>query len=136
VVSILFYSGRRKTVAQELKKIIELQVQSNEIEICRTIQELSLRLHQPLHNADICILLLLTEEELDGVLSLRSLLDGLRILLVLADDGKDVVSKSHKLCPRFITYVDSNLMDIATVLRKMLERRKPVGMAEEHNGRK
>ena len=54
------------------------------------------------------------------MLSLRKLLSDLRLILILPDRDRDTVMSAHALRPRFLTYADGNLDDIAAVLRKML----------------
>ena len=123
-MGVLFYAGRHKAIAKRLSAIIELQVSGGDIETYRTVEDLSQRLHQPLDNVDICILLLYTKRELARVLSMQKLVEDLRIIVVLPDDTKETLSAALKLYPRFISYVDSDFKDIDEVLKKMFREKR------------
>lgn len=52
------------------------------------------------------------------ILSLREFLHDRRIILVLPDSEPETVSLGHILRPRFITYGDSDYMDVSAILGK------------------
>jgi hypothetical protein len=120
VVSVLFYSKATKGAGKRGQKIIEAQVPGEQIEIYRTIERLSNRLHQPTYNLDITILLAASKVDLFDLLSIQDLLTDIRIILILPDRESDTISKGHKLYPRFVSYADGDLKDVAAVLSKML----------------
>ena len=43
-------------------------------------------------------------------------------MLVLSDSHDETIAAGHKLYPRFLTYVDSNLMEVGAVLEKMFQK--------------
>lgn len=121
-MSLLFYSTSAKGPGERLHRVIEVLVPKREIEIFRTIESLTRRLHRPGlgHNMTIAVFLAASKEELSELVSIRNLLADLRIILVLPDTRDDTISKGHALQPRFLTYVDTDFIDIAAVLNKML----------------
>ncbi|MBE9582058.1 MAG: hypothetical protein IMF18_10615 [Proteobacteria bacterium] len=121
-MSLLFYSTSAKGPGERLHRVIEVLVPKREIEIFRTIESLTRRLHRPGlgHNMTIAVFLAASKEELSELVSIRNLLADLRIILVLADAQGDTIAKGHTLRPRFLTDVDSDFLDIVAVLGKML----------------
>lgn len=57
----------------------------------------------------------------------REWLGDRRLILVLPDDDIETISQGHALRPRFVTYVESDFIDISAVLGKMLGVRVPQG---------
>lgn len=105
----------------QLQRVVEELVPKEKIEICRTIDSLTRRLRRPRYNLALAVLLAANREDLLDLLSIRDLLDGIRIILLLPDRDMDTIAKGHTLRPRFLTYADSDFLDVAAVLRKMLD---------------
>lgn len=120
-MSVLLYTGKPKRLAGRLRKIIEAEAPGREIHVCRDFEELSARLHQGVYDVDAAVLLLSTRGELEAMLSRKESLWGLRVILVLPNEDQDMISKAHRLSPRFIGFVDRGFTDVAAVLAKMLE---------------
>jgi hypothetical protein len=89
------------------------------------VYSLSRRLRQPRHNLAVAVLVAASRQELLELLSIRDLLDGIRIILVLPDRQDDTIAKGHRLYPRFLTFADSDFLDVAAVLSKMLRNSHP-----------
>ena len=53
-------------------------------------------------------------------LLIRDLLADIPVILILPDRKKETIHLGHKLCPRFLSYTDSNFSDVALVLSKMM----------------
>ena len=117
---ILFYSQKEKDAGKRLQRVIETFVPKSSLLICRTFDELILSLRQ--HGCKIVILILLTttRKELLDLLAIRDYLSDIRKIVVLKDQEKDTISKVHRLYPRYITYADSDFIDVGAVLSKMM----------------
>ncbi len=122
---VLFYTTTADGVAQRLQRVIEGLVPKENTEIHRTIDSLSNRLRRPRYDLAVAVLLAASREDLLELLSIRDLLDGIRIILVLPDREDGTIAKGHRLYPRFLTYSDSDLLDVAAVLSKMLRNSHP-----------
>ena len=90
--------------------------------VFHSIEDLARRLRHPRENAIIAVLLAGTEDELLELLSIRSLFLDIPVILILPDRKMETISKGRKLYPRFLTYADGDLSEIAAVLGKMLEK--------------
>ena len=119
-MSIFLYSQSTKGAGQRLHTIIKTFAPKKEIKTFRTIDSLSKRLLQPKNDHDIVILLAKSEKELQEFVHIGDLLESLRVILVLPNRDDGTIAKGHTLRPRFITYTDSNFIDVAGVLSKML----------------
>ena len=119
-MNLLLYSTDKKGNGKYLQSVIEELVPENKTEIYRTIDSLSYRLRQPKYDLAVAVLLASSSEDLVELLSIRDLLDDLRIILLLPNRDKDTIKKGHTFRPRFLTYADSNLLNVAAVLSKML----------------
>ncbi len=51
--------------------------------------------------------------------SIRNLLFGARLILILPDREKDTIKKGFTLYPRYMAYSDDDYKDVAAVLKKM-----------------
>jgi hypothetical protein len=56
---------------------------------------------------------------------IRGLMRDVQILLVMPDRKPETLVQGHLLHPRYITYEDGNFDDLAAVLQKMLNRKRP-----------
>lgn len=119
-MNLLLYSPTRDAAGKRLQRVIEAFVLPHEVKICRTMQGMSTALRRPNHHLTTGVLLAATKDELTGFLSIRELLDNLRVILVLPDRDDKTVTKAHGLRPRFVAYTDSDFIDVAAVLNKML----------------
>lgn len=119
-MNLLLYATETMGNGRHLQSIIEELVPEYKTEIYRTIDSLSHRLRQPKYDLAVAVLLASSREDLVDLLSIRDLLDDLRIILLLPNREKDTIDKGHTFRPRFLTYADCNLLNVAAVLSKML----------------
>ncbi|OQX64551.1 MAG: hypothetical protein B5M55_05910 [Desulfococcus sp. 4484_242] len=121
-MTLLFYPGTRKQTGERVYKIIEGTVGKERVEICKTIESLSTRLRQFHNNLSVAILLAATRKELVDVLLIRDLLDDIPLILILPGRDKETISHGSRLHPRFMSFVDSDFLDVQAVLEKMMKR--------------
>lgn len=124
-MSVLFYCPDDGERYEKLKGEIERTVPVEEIETYRTKEELCQRLCKPRYTLAVGILCAPNQRAFSDIFSLRDLLDGLRIILILPDRKQDTISKAHKLRPRFLSYVDDGPTFVIAVLNKMLSNSHP-----------
>ena len=117
---LLFYTPVSEGAGEQLQRMMEELVPKNNVEIYRSIEDLSRRLRQPANDLPIAVLLAATRKDLLEILSIRDLLRNIRIILVLPDRDEDTIAKGHMLRPRFLSYTDTNFADVCSVLGKML----------------
>ncbi|MDD5168467.1 MAG: hypothetical protein PHN75_06590 [Syntrophales bacterium] len=118
-IKIIFYSSMKDETGGRLQRVIEMLFTREQIEIYRTIDMLAGRLHQPLTEPSIFVILTSSTQELNEMLGLKETLSDRRIILVLPDSEPDTISRGHSLRPRFLTYTDSDFLEVLAVLGKM-----------------
>jgi hypothetical protein len=119
-MSLLFFSSGTHGAAQRIQWTIEAASQRETLEIYRSVEALSKRLHQPLNGLRVAVVSLSAEEELHDIIALKDLLADIATILILPDAGADTLAKAHQIRPRFLAYAESDPMVIAAVLAKML----------------
>jgi hypothetical protein len=120
-MALIYYTQNNNGIGERLQKAINAAVPEELTEVYRSLESLSQRLCQLTYKLKIAVLLAASREELLGILSIRDLLDDIRIILILPDREKKTVSEGLRLYPRFFTYVDSNFNDVTGVLEKMMK---------------
>ena len=120
-MNLLFYATGKKGTGKRLWNLHQELASEYKGDFCRTIDTLSLKLRKSLGDLTIAVLLAESQEELLDILSIRDLLSGVRIILILPDRNEDTIRKGHSLYPRFLSYADGDFKDVAAVLAKMLE---------------
>ncbi len=123
---VILYSMFIEGTGEQLRKMIENIVPNENTEIYSTIDTLGKRLRRPSYNIAIAVLLISSREELRDVLSIRHLFDNIKIVLILPDRNNETIVIGHKLRPRFLSYTDSDFIDVAVVLENMLKILNPL----------
>jgi hypothetical protein len=100
---------------------IESAVIGQTVEIINDFRNLLERLKRFSHTIAVAILFVCSKDALSDILSVKELLEDVRIILILPDRLPETISKGHLLRPRFMTYADSDFEDVKAVLNKMLK---------------
>jgi hypothetical protein len=119
-MGLIFYATDQNGVGRPLRKLHQELASEHQCEFYQTIDSLSQKLRQPLDGFSIAVFLASSHDDLMDFITIKDLLDEVRIILILPDRNEDTVKAGHTLRPRFLTYVDSNFSWVETVLKKML----------------
>ena len=121
-MNILFYTTVQGEQGERLQRVIEVFSPKEKLETCRSIGTLREKLQQPFKHLDVAVFFPSDENELSDLLTIQNLLSGIRIILVLPNRTRGIVSMGHMLRPRLISYCDSDFFEVAAVLGRMLEK--------------
>jgi hypothetical protein len=88
-------------------------------ETLNSIKSFSQKLCQPLHGISVIVIIISSRDELRDFMALLSVLENIRVILILPDRGGETIALGLKLNPSFISYVDNDLMNIIDVLKKI-----------------
>ena len=121
---MLLYVKGQDRAGKQLQEAVETVVPKDDMEICRTFDDLSGRLHQPRNGLEIAVLLAADSQDLSNLVSLQDVLEDFRIILIVPDSERDTISQAHTLRPRFLTYVKGNFEEVQMVLTKMIKNLK------------
>ena len=120
-MNLLLYARDQNGSGKQLQEAVETVFPLNHIEICRTFDGLSSRLHLPRNGLEIAVLFAADSKDLANLVSLQDVFADFRIILIVPDSECDTISQAHTLRPRFLTYADSNVEEVGMVLQKMIE---------------
>jgi predicted methyltransferase len=120
-MAVIFYKSSSNGISEKLQRAIEAVIPEGEMEIYLSINRFLERILQFSYDESIAILLTSSRKELHEVISIREQLRDLRIILILPDKEELTVAMGHTLYPRFLSYVDSDFMDVTLVLKRMID---------------
>ena len=121
-MKLLLYARDSNGPGHRLQRMLEAFEMRTDIEIYRTVDSLAHGLIQPHINYDEAIAVLIpgNREDLRDLLSIRDMLVDVRVVLILPERKKEIISKGFLLYPRLVTYADGDLVMVAAVLKKMI----------------
>jgi len=105
----------------DIRQRIEGLIPEKGLKIYRTLEGLSERLHRPIDPETILIIVACSQEKLSEIYHLRRVLGDIRTVVVAPDQDPKTVALAHQLRPRFLTYANSNLEDLTSVLQRMIK---------------
>ena len=117
---VILYTRVMVGAGEKLVQCIQITTPAQDTEIYDSIDQFSQRLRQPRGELTVAVIVANSKEDLINLLFIRNLLQDIRIILVLPDREKDTIEKGHRLYPRFMSYVDSDLQEVAAVLNNVL----------------
>jgi len=117
---VILYARVMEGAGEKLFQFIQRTRPAQDTEIYDSIDQFSQRLRQPRGELTVAVIVANSKEDLLNLLFIRNLLQDIRIILVLPDREKDTIEKGHRLYPRFMSYVDSNLEEVEAVLKNVL----------------
>ena len=112
----------KKKEAERLLRIIEKSIPGQEIEICHSVASLSERLHKPTLDVILIILFITSGLELTKILGMKDALEGLKIIVILPDHDPEMITRSHTLRPRYLTWSDEDLTDVGLIVKQLTHR--------------
>jgi len=120
IVKILLYSQTKEDPETGIGTRIKRHVPGETIEMYHSIEELSQVLYRLYEHDAIVILQARDREELLRIISLRDLLQGVRVILLLPDREEETISLAHSLRPRFLSSSENDFSDTISVVQKMI----------------
>lgn len=122
---LIFYEKAVDGIAEQLKGMMKPLIGEDRIKVYHTISILSKRLSQPIDGKVIMVLVAADRNDLLDIYAIRELFGIIRIIIILPDREDESVRMGHQLQPRFLTYMNGELSEVYSVLRKMLKFSKP-----------
>lgn len=120
MASILYLSSENG-MEERFSALLSMANRKKRFKVYHSLSDLSEILRKPHSNIRVAVIFAANEAELTGIISLGSLMADVKIILILADEGKDTMLKAHMLRPRYITWLDSGLGDMLPVLKRMID---------------
>lgn len=119
---IIFCTPQADSSTEKLLGILYSAVPHAPLEIyCRT-RLLKKRLLGPKADISSAVLMVTSTREMEAIMPLQPLLEGVPVLLVLPDNDRDTIAMGHRFSPRLLTYRDGDLSDVAQVATMILKK--------------
>lgn len=122
---LIFYEKAIDGIAEQLKGMMKPLIGEDRIKVYHTISILSKRLSQPIDGKVIMVLVAADRNDLLDIYAIRELFGIIRIIIILPDREDESVRMGYQLQPRFLTYMNEELSEVYSVLRKMLKLSGP-----------
>ena len=117
---ILFIHEDASNNGELFKKTIDQQFKDLKIDTYRTINSFKEKLKQVSNYLEkVFILFVDSKNRLDELTSLIDLMERQRIILILPDNSRPVISASHQFYPRYFTFMSDTYSDLCAVIDKM-----------------
>lgn len=126
-MNIIIYATPTNHAGTRIIQVIEAASFQQNMEIFPSMEMLSNRLKKPLHSDIIGIFMPEDFEDLANLISIQPLLRNIRIILILPDREEETISAGHSLGPRYLSYSDCDLSDVAAVMDKIFSNHCQVG---------
>lgn len=93
-----------------------------EIEFCDGVTQLITRFHRIQAAPAVLILVIGRPDTLEALICVRDLFDGIPAIIVLTGKDPQMLRRVHTLGPRYISYDDGDLADVAAVFANLTDR--------------
>ncbi len=130
-MKVLFYLPVTREIDTKIQELVEMAGSMAQTEIFRSIESFSSRLHRPADSFAIAVLVAGNKKDLVDFAFIRHLISDMPIIVVLYDREESTANLGYALVPRFLTYMDSNLMEVGAVLEKMIQKYEKRKVLEE-----
>ena len=121
---LLIYASAVTPVGRSLLKKIPSAVKNAPVDFFDSLDCLTQYLRTPITAERLAVLLPKTNKELASLIQMRHLLRDMRIVLILPNRDDKTISDSHILRPRYVSYSDGDMSDVAAVVQKMATTEK------------
>ncbi|HOW86388.1 MAG TPA: hypothetical protein P5119_11020 [Candidatus Aminicenantes bacterium] len=118
-LDVLFLMTRPSDEGWALLGAIGPLAPDGRLEVFSSLAGFEARLRGPKGNRSLVVVWDPTVGDLAALAGLNDRLAGLRILLVLPDDGAETVALAHKLRPAYISYAGDGIAEIMAVLGRL-----------------
>ena len=122
---LIFYEKASDGISEQLKGMMKPLIGEDRIKVYHTISILSKRLARPIDGKVIMVLVAADRNDLLDIYAIRELFGIIRIIIILPDREDESVRMGYQLQPRILTYMNEELSEVYSVLRKMLKLSGP-----------
>lgn len=120
-MALMLYLPEREGPGARLLAIIETVLPPRKMEIYDSIQTLSERLHKPLFDVKVAVLLASTRGDLAALLKVGDFIWNLRIIMILPDSDPETITRAHMLRPRYIAWTNDDFSNVGIMVKRLLD---------------
>lgn len=120
-MNYIYYANNNTEAGKILQQMLQSAFTKRWMKRCRTIAELSKRLHEPIHHVCAAVLLINDRKELEEILSLKNILWDIKVIIIFSGQANISTMEALALRPRFLTWTDADLSQVVDVLGNMMK---------------
>jgi len=119
-MTYIYYAKENTEAAKILHQALQSAFRKSWMKRCRTLAELTKRLHEPIYDVCAVILLIDDRKELEEILYLRDILWDIKVIIIFPGQSNISTMEALAFRPRFLTWTDADLSQVVDVLGKMM----------------
>ena len=120
-MTYIYYANRDTEGEGILRYMFYSAVDKSWMKRCTSLAELSKTLYESLLTIGAVVLIIDNREELEDILSLKDVLSGINVIVILSSQANISPRAVLPLRPRFLTWTDSDLSNVVHLLERMIK---------------
>jgi hypothetical protein len=120
-MTYIYYANKNSEAGEILNQMLQKAFKKSWMKRCRTLAELSKRLHEPISDIGAAALLIDDRKELEEILSLKDILWDIKVIIIFSGQANISTMEALALRPRFFTWTDADLSHVVDVLGNMMK---------------
>jgi hypothetical protein len=122
-MTYIYYANEYSEAGEILNQMLQSAFSKRRMKRCRTIAELTKRLHEPVYDVSVVVLLIENSIELEQIIALKDVLWDIKLITILSSQASLSQKELLTLRPRFMTWTDSDFSHVVEVLGNMMKCR-------------
>lgn len=119
MMNILMYCAAGNSAGERLGRVLSVLLPETHVSRVETLEALRSHLRRHPGAEAVTLLLAADRSDLEKIVSMKGdLLGDRQIILIVPDDAGETLALGHSLRPRFISFIDSDFIEVVAVLRK------------------
>ncbi|MFO7568420.1 MAG: hypothetical protein R6W75_01385 [Smithellaceae bacterium] len=119
-MNIIYCCCAQDQSCDRVTRVVDILVAADKFDTFHHLQDFEKYLRTSLASEHLVILHAGSKKHLEQFLSLQELFIGQKTIVIVPDRQPDTIALGHSLRPRFITYADSDFLEMASVIRNIL----------------
>lgn len=126
-MNVIHFAPQKTSAQKRLATHLADRLPRGRLIAYRSLRELDTSLRRPGMTPAVLLLFPSGAQELEGLVRMQALLDGLPAVVVLPAETPQLVTTALKLRPRFIAFQSRDFTDVAAVVLKLIAGRSESG---------
>lgn len=119
-MNVFLYTSELCAAGQDLRSMLQQELAAQQLALFSNITDMASFLGLAMKNNDIVLAVIDTPEELKELLTIRFLLEDVRLIILMAMENEEDIAIAHRLRPRFLSTLESDLQQVTAVLHRMM----------------
>jgi hypothetical protein len=120
-MNLFFFVAKPGGHEERLLAAVAPLVSRGSLEVFRSFRGLDERVRRPKDAFSAAVVFNPTGEDLRKIAAVHDFLKGTKLFLVLPDQEEETIALAHKVFPTYITYLDADVTELVSVLRRLSE---------------